>query len=201
MTATGLERILLELGGLRQAVEHLSGMGAEGAQAAGRASRRDAEYYKLEDIIGTINSSCLTIKAWSVGAASIVAIVGQSGLAALRPVMVTIAALAVAFWLTETIWRSNQAAFIRRVRDLEEADREGPQISHQWSRYFLGDEAKVRPISFLGAMFWRETMLPHAVILAFATIAFLWLGTLPDEEQEVVQRITIEGPIELRQGP
>lgn len=138
----------------------------------------EKEYYFLQEIVSGINKDCLEIKKWSVTAASAAAVVGQVGLSNMEPILLIIAILALVFWLTETVWRVNQWAFIRRIRELEAKNPNGPRISSRWSRFYLGSGSKEyiwnRPDgeASLGNSFrhfWKaRTFFPHLVILVAA---------------------------------
>lgn len=150
------------------------------------------EYYYLQDLIGKFNENCFETKKWSVALTSAAAIfAGFSGKSALFSAIL-IFFLALAFWVTETVWRANAEAFIRRVRELESlGSGTSPRISRSWARFTFGpialaetgeqsldnswetdppeDKFKRLKKHFLD----KRTALPHAVIvaLAFAGVA------------------------------
>ncbi|HEV2866722.1 MAG TPA: hypothetical protein VGX37_09415 [Allosphingosinicella sp.] len=161
------------------------------------------EYYYVQDLITGFNKDCLEIKKWSVATASIVAIVGQGGLKNLSLVLLTILVLAFVFWITETIWRMNQWAFIRYVRQLE-LKPGAPQISRKWAEAYLGQatpEPAVDPEgsfrAFLEHFLRPRTFLPHGIVFGLAFIALAssdrWR---PAAEPEQPQRI--EGSVDVR---
>jgi hypothetical protein len=171
------------------------------------------EYYYVEDLVTSFNKDCLDIKKWSVGAASIVAVIGQGQLSYLPLVLETIVALALIFWVTETIWRMNQWAFIRYLRDLEDGScRDKPGISHGWSKYYLGaDEARKKWIrnffiadregSVRGALkhfVTPRTALPHLLIVvaALAALPASVRWSHPSAAAKEPQRV--EGKLDVR---
>lgn len=144
------------------------------------------EYYYLQGMVSDFNKDCLEVKKWSVALAAIVAGVGQSSLANPKPMFVIVMLLAIAFWGTETFWRMNQWAFIRRIREIEATSAGCPAISSGWARFYIGPSNAVRPntdwngvegesngLRFLANLLALRTCLPHAFIIAAAL--FFWL--------------------------
>ena len=173
-------------------------------EQANAPEKRDwKEYYYVQDLITGFNKDCLEIKKWSIGIASIVAVIGQAGLANLPAMLVVIAALALVFWVTETIWRMNQWAFIRCVRKFEEEE-DSPQISKNWASHYVwfggGSEAyrEGSPWRFIKHFSTPRTFLPHGLIVLLALVAFAtidkWRPAASDEEE--AQRI--EGSVAVR---
>ena len=169
--------------------------------------RRDKQYYYVQDIISGINGNCHEVKKWSVTSASIVAVVGQVGISDIGWVAAIIGLLASAFWVTETIWRMNQWAFIRSLRGREgDAGAPAPQISTGWSdAYYGGTSPEASPTwpekswkGFWARFFQWETSLPHLLIVLFAltAVAIVRLGYI-HPPVDSVDRITIEGPVHL----
>ena len=173
-------------------------------EQADAPEKRDwKEYYFIQDLITGFNKDCLEIKKWSIGIASIVAVVGQAGLANLPAMLVVIASLALVFWVTETIWRMNQWAFIRCVRKFEEEEG-SPQISKNWASHYVwfggGNEAyrEGTPVRFVKHFITPRTFLPHGLIVLLALVALAtidkWRPAASDEEE--AQRI--EGSVAVR---
>lgn len=173
----------------------------------------EREYYFLEDLISRFNSDCLEIKKWSVTSASAVAVAGQFGGTPPAVQLSIIAALAIAFWVTETLWRVNQWAFIRRVQQME-AVGDVPQVSSSWTRFYLGkvkydvlkaDAAKwwdmapgeTSPGRVLSHFLQLRTSLPHGLItlLAAGLLIANWYGVLPDGRADAGGSIKIELPL------
>lgn len=174
----------------------------------------EKEYFVLQDIVTGINKDCLEIKKWSVTTASIAAVVGQVGLKNIVPVLIVIVVLAIGFWITETIWRMNQWAFIRRIRELE--DQAGaPGISSGWRRFYVGGTAAATESNYeegeatfgrAWGHFWAwRTCLPHA-FLVLAAAGFLLahavglLALTPDSAGPQPQQIEGKLDVQLRGG-
>lgn len=169
------------------------------------------EYYYVQDLITGFNKDCLEIKKWSVATASIVAVVGQSGLRNLPLVLMLIMALALVFWITETIWRMNQWAFIRYVRTLEPV-KGAPRISGKWAEAYLGEKCPVQTLDepcamdsrkeyqqFLSHLVKGRTFLPHGVILvlAGAALALVLSGVFTEPAREPSPQ-EIRGSLDVR---
>jgi hypothetical protein len=174
-------------------------------KAAIAQERRDNQYYHVQDIIRGINQNSHDVKKWSVTSASIVAVVGQIGISNVVPVAALVALLAFAFWVTETVWRMNQWAFIRSLRNLEK-DPTFPTISTGWSDAYYGKtSSKADPKTpekswsgFLRRFIQWETSLPHLLIILFAGMAITLslTGILP-ADGEKAEKIAVEGPVHL----
>jgi hypothetical protein len=169
------------------------------------------EYYYLQDMIFKFNDHCFETKKWSVALTSAAAIFSgfTSGSAAVSALIIFV--LAVAFWATEAVWRANQFAFIRRVRELESrlADSASPRISYRWHRYANGAAAATSPADWnvaKGETTWRgifghfkdrRTALPHIVIAAVALAGLIaitackWLGGEPTEEPVATMEVSV----------
>lgn len=130
-----------------------------------------AEYYNLQDKIDSFNEHCLTIKNWSVTVSAVG--LGTAYLEA-APALLWVAALtALIFWRSETYWRANQWAFIKRIREIEDhlkAAKEGfasPYISHAWDTHWRtegGWKGQLR--HFTDA----RTRTPHLWIVGLAVV-------------------------------
>jgi len=162
------------------------------------------EYYYLQDMIFKFNDHCFETKKWSVALTSAAAIFSgfTSGSAAVSALIIFV--LAMAFWATEAVWRANQFAFIRRVRELESrlADSASPRISYRWHRYANGMAAATDPADWnvpKGETTWRgifghfkdrRTALPHIVIAAVALAGLIAITAAkllgPEAPQEPV---------------
>jgi hypothetical protein len=159
------------------------------------------EYYYVQDLVTGFNKDCLEIKKWSVAVASFVAVVGQSGLSNLSLVLLTIVALAFVFWVTETIWRMNQWAFIRSARQLEAAEG-APKVSTRWAEHYLSrprpdtdKEGSVR--GALKHFAAPRTFLPHGVIILLAGVAFCTLTAWDPGSSEAPVPQRIEGSLDV----
>lgn len=181
------------------------------SEAGGLApeSAESKEYYYLQDIVAKFNDHCFETKKWSVALTSAAAIFSgfTAGSAAVSALIIFV--LALAFWTTEAVWRANQFAFIRRVRELESrvGEQGSPLISHRWRRYANGAAAAAESSNWSsaeGETTWsgirghfadRRTALPHIVIAAVALIglAFTVPGALRGaaEDDEPVARLEI----------
>ena len=188
--------------------------------AAAAAAAREKEYYFIEELISSINSDCLEIKKWSVTTASAVAVAGQLTGTSVTVQLLIIASLALAFWLTETQWRINQWSFIRRVQELEAADRAGPQVSSGWVRHYRGkafyDRYLAKPAehwldprgeSELGRrishFFELRTSLPHILVVAIAGTALVYftLWVTPEAPKPALQQLSGSVSVELKPAP
>lgn len=169
------------------------------------------EYYYVQNMVTDFNKDCLEIKKWSVALAAIVAGVGQSSLANPKPMFVIVMLLAIAFWVTETFWRMNQWAFIRRIREIEAGGRGCPTISTAWARFYYGPVNAARPNAdwnaarpeggargFLKNCYAGRTSLPHAFILAaamffwFDPFHFLAVSSAPPAPQQVAGTLNVK---------
>ena len=179
-------------------------------KAAGDAADPYREYYFVEQIVTDINKDCLEIKKWSVTAASAIAVVGQVGPLDFVLVLPIIALLALIFWITEAVWRINQWAFIRHIRELEAKVPEGPQISTRWGRFYFGEASATGDYAEgewsrkrAWTHFWApRTALPHIIIVALALglMLFDWtVGLVSAPPPAKPQRI--EGSLDVRLHP
>lgn len=132
------------------------------------------EYLQLQKIIEDFDARALTVKAWSVtlSAAGIVTAYIEG-----NPTILLIAgASAVVFWLIEAMWKNNQYAFYRRVKEIETYFREPAgrvfepfQIATSWSESWRKNGGSANSIWI---MTWPHVALPHLVVAAAATILY-----------------------------
>jgi hypothetical protein len=129
-----------------------------------RAIRTDlllAEYLHVQKVVEDFDAKSLTIKAWSVtlSAAGLVAAYTED-----QPIVLLIAGFsALAFWLVEALWKTNQQAFYPRIRAIEAAFREGSeipplQIATSWSASWHAAWGAGLPYRVFR---WPHVFLPH----------------------------------------
>lgn len=142
------------------------------------------EYYFTQQLVTGFNSDCLEVKKWSVTAASGIAVLGTAAEVHLPAVFAIVATSALAFWITETVWRMNQWAFVRSIRRLEEdnANHPGyPQVSTRWAGFWgqaagSGDGSEGTLAAGLRHFIGARTMLPHAFVFGASALGLVLSG-------------------------
>jgi len=143
------------------------------------------EYLHLQQIIEGFDGRVMTIKAWSVTFSA-----AGLGLAYQQhnPVLLLVAAgSALVFWMVEAIWKLDQRAFFKRIRQIEDWFAKGSpdrtaapfQINSQCAReYFTGlsgPEGR-RDLAERGFVFvvpfYAGIMLPHVVVFAAGVLLY-----------------------------
>jgi hypothetical protein len=138
-----------------------------------RHAALQAEYFHLQKTVEEFDSKAITIKAWSV-TFGLVAIVGAfTSRASLVLLIASFASLL--FWILETLWKTFQLGYYRRIRAIERfyrsPNREIPplQIYADWMR-----EWRRTPWSQVFKMaMWPHVALPHVLVVAAGTILFV----------------------------
>ena len=141
------------------------------------------EYLQLQKMIEEHDGRALTIKAWSVtfSAAGLATAYIQES-----PFVLVISALgALAFWLVEALWKTNQHAFYPRTKEIEAALRGEKevapmQIATSWTTAF--EDARDRWQTFR-MLFWPHVAMPH-VFIAIVGVALFFLYPPVGEEAE-----------------
>jgi hypothetical protein len=134
------------------------------SSASGDRALLEKEYFHLHSTIESFDAKSLTIKAWSVSLAGVVA---SSGAFSGKWQLLLFAALvSLMFWLIDTAWKTFQYANYRRIAEIED--------------FMLGRRARVEPLQiarswyisyragglrrFLKIMFWGHVVLPHGAM-------------------------------------
>jgi len=133
------------------------------------------EYMMLQKSVEEFDAKALTIKAWSVtlSAAALVAAYVESVPAAL----LVGAGSAIAFWVVEALWKTNQQAFYPRLKEIEDwmAGKGGEihplQIARSWSKAWHGSGRNGRAVTL---MTWPHVFMPHAAIVAAGVLLYLF---------------------------
>ncbi len=132
------------------------------------------EYAALQKTVEDFDARSLTIKAWSVtfSAAGLGLAYQQHN----RILLLVAAGSALVFWIVESMWKVNQQAFYRRIRQIEIHFRGGRQTAPlqtatSWFEAFR-NQGKYRLA--LRIMWWPHVFLPHVIVIA-AGIALFWL--------------------------
>jgi len=142
------------------------------------------EYLAIQKIYEGYNAQSLSIKEWSVsiGIASLLAAYAKP-VAEMRgrAVVVLAALVSVPFYLTDALWKSYQAAYLPRLREIEAAFRDmagdqpaALQAIASWAKAY-GDGVADAPAEgaltlYLGAMANPAVLLPHAVLLVLGLV-------------------------------
>lgn len=131
------------------------------------------EYFQLQKIVEDFDRKALTIKAWSVtlSAAAIVAAYVEDA----PTVLLVASGSALVFWLIEAVWKVNQQAFYKRIRQIENHfngtyELSSPlQIATAWSAAW---RERGRDRFALRVMWWSHVALPHIVVAMAGLILF-----------------------------
>ncbi|MGB2247185.1 MAG: hypothetical protein ACPH3N_05920 [Alcanivorax sediminis] len=135
----------------------------------------EAEYFHLTNLIDSFDQKSLTIKAWSVTLAGILA---GSGAFFDRPGMLWVGVFgSLMFWLVEGHWKAFQAAHYARIEKIEahfrgEVDEIAPfqsAISWEKSRRAGGTRELIRILGL------RHVFLPHGLMAVALVVAGLLL--------------------------
>ena len=130
-----------------------------------------AEYFHLTNLIDAFDQKSLTIKAWSVTLAGILA---GSGAFFDRPALLLVGVLgSLLFWLVEGHWKAFQSAHFARIEKIEayfrgEVDDIAPfQTAASWDRSRkTGGSAEL-----LRILRWRHVFLPHGLVAVALLVA------------------------------
>ena len=145
--------------------------GAESVATMQLDAQLQAEYFHLTSLIDSFDQKSLTIKAWSVTLAGILA---GSGAFFDRPALLWVGVLgSVLFWLVEGHWKAFQSAHYARIEKIEahfrqEVDDIAPfQTAASWerSRRAGGLRELIRILS------WRHVFLPHGLVAVALLVA------------------------------
>lgn len=123
-----------------------------------------AEYFHLTSLIDSFDQKSLTIKAWSVTLAGILA---GSGAFFDRPGMLWVGVFgSLMFWLVEGHWKAFQAAHYARIEKIEahfrgEVDEIAPfQTAYSWEKSRRAGGLR----ELLRILRMRHVVLPHGVM-------------------------------------
>ncbi len=129
------------------------------------------EYLQLQKTVEDFDQRALTIKAWSVTFSSAGLATGSVTLNSLLFLISAIGALA--FWIVEALWKTNQQAHYSRVWEIERYFRDeglekSPEIKPfsiglTWSSAFRANGQYKRAFRVFS---WPHVALPHAIIVA-----------------------------------
>jgi len=137
------------------------------------------EYFELIRIYEDYNRQALELKTWSVtiGIAAILAAISAPVSVKHKRIASLVAGLfAIPFWLTETIWKLFQAAYVERLIEIErcislpDLSCETPKIINSWQESF-NDETIV---NWMEIAFKPHILLPHIVLLAAGITLFFY---------------------------
>jgi hypothetical protein len=124
------------------------------------------EYLALEKSVEDFDARSLTIKAWSVTFSA--AGLGLAYQQHSPPLLLIAAGSALVFWIVEAMWKVNQQAFYRRIRQIETHFRGGRQtvpfqVATSWFWSFR-KQKKYRLA--LRIIWWPHVFLPHVIVMA-----------------------------------
>lgn len=131
----------------------------------------EAEYFHLTGLIDSFDQKSLTIKAWSVTLAGVLA---GSGAFFDRSALLWVGVVgSLMFWLVEGHWKAFQAAHYARIEKNEahfrgEVDDIAPfQTAASWERSRkTGGSAEL-----LRILRWRHVFLPHGLVAVALLVA------------------------------
>lgn len=134
-----------------------------------------AEYFHLTSLIDSFDQKSLTIKAWSVTLAGILA---GSGAFFDRPGMLWVGVFgSLMFWLVEGHWKAFQAAHYARIEKIEahfrgEVDEIAPfQTAYSWEKSRRAGGLR----ELLRILRMRHVVLPHGVMAVALLVAAILL--------------------------
>ena len=150
-------------------------VGTAAAAAAQLDGQLQAEYFHLTSLIDSFDQKSLTIKAWSVTLAGILA---GSGAFFDRPALLWVGVVgSLLFWLVEGHWKAFQSAHYARIEKIEahfrgEVDEIAPfQSADSWERSRRAGGMK----ELLRILRWRHVFLPHGLVAVALLVAALVL--------------------------
>jgi len=132
------------------------------------------EYVLLQKTVEDFDARSLTIKAWSVtfSSAGLGLAYQQHG----RPLLLIAAGSALVFWIVEAMWKVNQQAFYRRIRQIERHFRGGDQtppfqVATMWAEAFNKNKTYwLTP----RVMQWPHVILPHVIVMLVGIALFFF---------------------------
>lgn len=145
------------------------------------------EYLELIRIYEDYNKQTLELKTWSVtvGIAAILATISTPITIKQKRIASLVAGLlAIPFWLTETIWKLFQSAYLDRLIEIEECAKiefvlcQSPKIVSSW-RTSYQDQTVLNWLSFA---FKPHLLLPHFVLLSVGVAMYLYYRRNTEEE-------------------
>ncbi|PNE02863.1 hypothetical protein A15D_01472 [Alcanivorax sp. MD8A] len=150
-------------------------MNEQGTVVTQRDQQLEAEYFHLTHLIDSFDQKSLTIKAWSVTLAGILA---GSGAFFDRPSLLWVGMLgSLMFWLVEGHWKAFQSAHYARIEKIEahfrgEVDDIAPfQTADSWERSRRAGGSR----ELLRILGWRHVFLPHGLMALSLLVAGLLL--------------------------
>ena len=134
------------------------------------------EYYQLAGFVQAYDGHFLLIKSWGITANSLAIAVGLGtqglGWDGRIGVFLTVVALSLAFWLTETRFKLIQLAHVYRQSFLEQALQHDvfaatPAILKSFGDGARLDRARRR---WRSVMWWPQVMLPHVLFAGLSVV-------------------------------
>lgn len=135
----------------------------------------EKEYFHLHSTIESFDAKSLTIKAWSVSLAGVVA--SSGAFFGKWQLLLFASAASLMFWLIDTSWKTFQYANYRRISEIEDFMHgrrktiEPLQIARSWYVSYSGGGLK----RYLKIMFWPHVVLPHGAMCVGLFVAYLIL--------------------------
>jgi hypothetical protein len=132
-----------------------------------------AEYFHLQKTVEDFDGKALTIKAWSI-TFSMAVFVGAFTSHSKHVLLISSAA-SLLFWILESLWKSFQLGYYRRIEAIEAHFRNPSvpmppfQVNEAWM-----DRWRSTPWLEVWAMcWWPHIALPHAVVVAGGIALFI----------------------------
>jgi len=144
------------------------------------------EYLELIRIYENYNKQALELKTWSVtvGIAAILATISAPITIKQKRIASLVAGLfAIPFWLTETIWKLFQSAYLDRLIEIEECAKiefvlcQSPKIISSWRTSYHEETA----LNWLFLAFKPHLLLPHIVLLSAGIAMYFYYGRKSEE--------------------
>jgi hypothetical protein len=134
----------------------------------------EREYFHLQTDLESFDAKSLTIKAWSISIAGIIA--GASAFSQSKETLLFAALVSLMFWLINAAWKTFQYANYQRIQTIEafmrgEQEALKPlQITSSWGESYQ-QGGLLRLAKFL---FWQHVLLPHGVMFFMLLTAYLY---------------------------
>ncbi len=147
------------------------------------------EYLHLQKVVEDFDARTITIKSWSVSFS--LAAFAAAFASSAPGVLLVSSGSALLFWLTEAYWKEFQAAYKRRIGEIEDffADPKKDIVPMQITRSWHDAWKEHRRPRWLAGIFWRRsffpTVLPHGIVLLAGLLLFgldqwVWTSLIPE---------------------
>lgn len=135
----------------------------------------EKEYFHLQSEIESFDEKSLTIKAWSVSLAGVIA--GSSSFSDNKLAILFAAFVSLMFWFIDGYWKTFQYANYHRVGYIEEymrgerSDVQNLQLTKSWSTSYRNGGLR----RLMKIMLWPHVALPHGAMSVLLLVVFFYL--------------------------